>query len=386
MVNTVNEVKRGIKREVERVLWARAGGRCQFSGCNRLLYKSPITEEPVNVSEKAHVYSFSEKGPRGWGPFSKNRSGLNDVHNLMLMCHDCHKLIDQDKLGEQYSGKLLLGWKHEHEARITLVTGIDNAKKSHILFYSAKIGTGIVTIHKSDAFQALFPEKYPATEKAIDLSMEEEEQDHDDRFWEIEANNLEKKFRRLVVPLVEEAEHEHFSVFSIAPQPLLILLGTLLTDRLSTDVYQLHREPQTWSWLDEEADNTFEIAEPRLKNKQPVLVISISARIDHDRITEVIGDQVSVWEIYAEKTGNDILRTKEQLKEFRITAREVLSKINTAEAEREKLLIFPAMPVSCAVELGRVRMPKADLPWKIYDQNIKSNGFMESVSIGEDKR
>lgn len=28
-----------------------------------------MTQERVNISEKAHIYSFSEDGPRGWGPF-----------------------------------------------------------------------------------------------------------------------------------------------------------------------------------------------------------------------------------------------------------------------------------------------------------------------------
>lgn len=88
------EVTRYIKKEVERELWARAAGRCQFHGCNRLLYKSPITQERVNISEKAHIYSFSEVGPRGWGPFKRNHDNLNNLDNLMLMCHDCHKTID----------------------------------------------------------------------------------------------------------------------------------------------------------------------------------------------------------------------------------------------------------------------------------------------------
>ena len=67
----IKEVTRYIKKEVERELWARAAGRCQFNGCNRILYKSPVTQERVNISEKAHIYSFSEDGPRGWGPFKK---------------------------------------------------------------------------------------------------------------------------------------------------------------------------------------------------------------------------------------------------------------------------------------------------------------------------
>jgi hypothetical protein len=73
---TTKEVTRYIKKEVERELWARAAGRCQFNGCNRPLYKSPVTQEKVNISEKAHIYSFSEKVPRGWGPFKKDRKTL----------------------------------------------------------------------------------------------------------------------------------------------------------------------------------------------------------------------------------------------------------------------------------------------------------------------
>jgi hypothetical protein len=45
------------------------------------------------------------------------------------------------------------------------------------------------------------------------------------------------------------------------------------------------------------------------------------------------------------------------------------------------LRIFPAMPIACAVEFGRVRMPKADMPWIIYDQNNKAGKFIQTISI-----
>jgi hypothetical protein len=34
-----------------------------------------------------------------------------------------------------------------------------------------------------------------------------------------------------------------------------------------------------------------------------------------------------------------------------------------------------------AVEIGRVRMPKADLPLKVYDQNTKNGGFSEALVL-----
>jgi SMODS-associated and fused to various effectors sensor domain len=42
-----------------------------------------------------------------------------------------------------------------------------------------------------------------------------------------------------------------------------------------------------------------------------------------------------------------------------------------------------SMPAALAVEFGRVRMPKADLPLLIYDENPVAGGFQSALSIGE---
>src|SRR3954467_4300777 len=79
-----NHLTRAIDREVERELWARAAGRCEFSGCNKLLYLNPLTKESINISEKAHIYSFAESGPRGRGNLPSTQEALNGQENLML--------------------------------------------------------------------------------------------------------------------------------------------------------------------------------------------------------------------------------------------------------------------------------------------------------------
>ena len=48
------------------------------------------------------------------------------------------------------------------------------------------------------------------------------------------------------------------------------------------------------------------------------------------------------------------------------------------------LHIFPVMPVSCNIELGRARMPKADMPWIIYDHDFETNEFNKSVVLQGD--
>ena len=59
------EVTRHIPVAVQTELWGRAAGRCEFAGCNKPLWKSSVTSERVNIAQKAHIYSFSEGGPRG---------------------------------------------------------------------------------------------------------------------------------------------------------------------------------------------------------------------------------------------------------------------------------------------------------------------------------
>ena len=376
------DVTRYIKREVERELWARAAGRCQFQGCNRLIYRSPVTLERVNISEKAHIYSFSSEGPRGWGPFATNKSQLNDLANLLLVCHDCHKTIDQDLSGTRFPASLLIEWKRQHELRVRVVTGISPDKKSHVVLYGGKIGEENSPLQAELAMEAMFPDWYPAEEAPIKLSMSCEHEDTTELFWQTEAAHLRAVFDQQIRPRIKDANPNHFSVFARANQPLLVLLGSLLTDKVSAEVYQLHREPLSWKWQSQPASQRFRVKPPAKTLGNPILLISLSATINHDRVTSVLGTDVSIWELTVDQYHNDFLKSREQLSAFREIARKVMVAISDAHGQTTPLKMFPAMPVACAVELGRVRMPKAEMPWVIFDQNNKLGKFVKVLEIG----
>lgn len=378
----VKEVTRHIKREVERELWGRAAARCQFSDCNKLLYKHGVTQERVNLAERAHIYSFSRGGPRGWGPFKLNRSGINDVPNLLLVCHDCHKLIDDDKGGKRYSAELLRTWKAEHETRVRIATGITAAKRSHVLLYGSRIGDENSPLGMGAAFEAMFPNRYPADDRPVDLSMRSSLDDGTDGYWIAEAAHLRKEFARRVRPLIEEARPNHFSVFALAPQPLLILLGTLLTDKVPAEVYQLVREPQTWRRQPHPRDFEFKINNPVDTSGPPAVLFALSDHVDHERVRAIVGRNASIWELTSNDCHNDFIRSEAQLSDFRKRVRKLFVSLRAAHPEATEIPIFPVMPVSCAVELGRVRMPKADLPWVIYDQHYSQREFTKRLTIG----
>jgi SMODS-associated and fused to various effectors sensor domain len=378
-------VTRYIDEKTEREIWGRAAGRCQFADCNRLLYKSPVTQERVNISQRAHIYSFAKDGPRGRGPFAAAPAGLNKVGNLMLVCYDCHKKIDGDKKGVRYSAELLKTWKQAHEARIRIVTGISPNKKSHVVLFGAKVGDDRSPIQYDDAVGAMFPLWYPADERPVGLSMLSSDDDSMPEYWATEARNLDKEFDRQIRGRLDEPGSLHFSVFALAPQPLLIRLGSLLTDKINVAVYQLHRTPKTWQWQPHPDGFSFQVIEPKDKTGTPVLVFSLSAKIAPERIAAVVPGKLSIWEVTIDQPHNDFLRSEAQLSMFRGLAPKLMAKIAAAHPGLSELKIFPAMPVSCAVELGRIRMPKADTAWAIFDQNNKHQRFIPALTIGNTK-
>ena len=377
----IKEITRSLNRKVVAELWARSAGRCEFNSCNRALYKSPVTQEQGNISEIAHIWSFSSKGPRGWGSSTKKQ--LNELPNLMLLCHDCHKMIDADKKGERYSAKLLRQWKDEHETRISIVTGVDPSKKSHVVLYGANIGEEKSMLQPEHAKASLFPEWYPADERPVCLSMSWEGRDDQKDYWKTEERNLKASFNAKIRPLIEEAKPCHFSIFALAPMPLMTLFGALLTDKIPAQIYQLHREPTTsWHWTVGPAKFEFKIKPPTVFKHPPVLIISLSDVVNRDRVTAVLGSKISIWELTIKNPNNDFLKSKGQLSKFREIARKLMIEIGKHHGKGKPLMIFPAMPVACAVELGRIRMPKADMPWIFYDQSPKRKKFIKTIKIG----
>jgi len=373
---------REINRSVESMLWGRAAGRCEFEGCNRELYKSRVTQEPVNIAQKAHIYAFSAAGPRG--NRGVERRSLNNIENLMLVCGDCHINIDKKWTLKRYTAPMLQKWKRAHEQRIARVTEIGPDKRSHILLFHANIGNHRAPLHYRQAADAVFPYRYPAEDHAFEFGCGNSplSEETESLFWEAESQSLDDHYAA-VRRRIDRGDVTHLSVFAIAPQPLLIRLGTLLGDIVPTDVYQLHREPRsTWKWpVRTKTTSAFEIRRPASTTGPPALVLALSATITADRITAVLGPEAAIWTVTVPVPHKEIVKSPDQLSEIRALLRQLFDEIKAAHGQTALLHVFPAMPVSLAVEFGRARSPKADMPWRIYDQVNTLGGFVPALEI-----
>ncbi len=383
----LTEVKMSIHKPPEKVkalLWAKSAGRCEFNGCNEPLWRDGLTQIEMNFGEVAHIIGDRPGGPRGDVVLSD--AYCKDITNLMLMCHTHHKMIDE--IYKQYSEDDLHQMKQDHESRIELLTGIKTEKTSHILFYKGRVGDCQPKIQLADAWNAIVPNWYPSGPIPIELGMGNTAYHDDEKdFWKIEEENLVRQFKEQVQPIITRKEFQnHFSVFAFAPQPLLMKLGSLIPDIYPAEVYQLHREPSNWVWQPDLEDIEYQVIEPSSSHRIVALVLSLSATIDSPRIKTVFGkNPYSEWRMSISNPNNDFLKSRSQLVLFRQEFRRLLDRIKAKHGDDAEIHVFAAVPISVAEEIGRIRQPKADLPFVIYDQNNKSGGFVQAITIGERK-
>ncbi len=361
------------------IVWARAAGRCQFPGCNKHLIGDLVSNnEDGNFGFIAHIVAEKPGGPRG--DLIRSPKLVDEPTNLMLLCHIHHKLIDVDEV-DNYPEQRLLDIKAAHEQRIEIVSGITADRATHILRYGARIGDHQSPVSSSKVMNAIIPHRHPADRGTIGIEILGNAQtDAEDTFWPNEVANLRRQFANKVHAEIEGRRIDHLSVFGLAPMPLLVELGSLLGDITPADVYQLHREPSGWQWAEDGPRMSFKIEEPRNKTGAVALKLGISATITDDRIFNVLGREAAIWSVSVENPGNDVMRFKADLQEWRRLLRGLLERIKASSPPDSTIHVFPAIPVSTAIELGRVRMPKADLPFLVYDQ-VKDRGFVPRLEI-----
>lgn len=362
-------------------LWSKAGGRCEFRGCNKPLYEEGLTCAKVNLSNIAHIIASSPDGPRGDIVLSPLLA--RDINNLMLMCKEHHNDI-LDKFKEQYTRDELLKMKKEHESRIEAATSILPEMKSKIIAYSASVGKRAIHLSAAGFANTLFPGKYPDGD-VIKLDLSSSWSDDEKIFWDVESAHLKKEFKEKVRPLLQDGKIGHLSIFALAPQPLLMLLGSLFTDIYSADVFHLNRAEQNWRWQKDYEPAKFFVKEPSVINKIPVLNFSLSGIIDDSRISKMFEDKCDVWTITVENPQPDFLKAKNQLCAFKDSTRMLLEKIKSKYPHGTMLNVFPAMPAALNVEFGRLILPRADMPMKIYNSSDNTADFEYALTIN-DKR
>jgi hypothetical protein len=366
----VHKPSRKIPDLVRTVLFVRAGGRCQFDGCNEYLLEHPLTLTEGNFAQFAHVVAFSEDGPRG----KDNRPyNIHDISNLMLLCPRDHKLIDDEP--EKYNRATLEGYKKRHEERIYHVTGLGPDQKTSVLVLKCRIGSQTVATPYDQILEAITP-RYPLTKVGLPIDLTQLSTDSD-AFLKAACDTIREQLLGFLGAGGEVTRSGHISLFALAPIPVLAYLGSQLSNKIPLDVYQRHRDKDNWTWksFGEPVQYSFEQKQKGERGSGVALVLSLSGKIDKESLpADVSSGSIYELTLAGGKVPNPtFLQTRRDLEEFKNQYHVAISTIARDHPECKEIALFPAVPAPIAVLCGRELLPKVHPALKIYD-NIKSKG------------
>lgn len=366
--------RKQIKLTVQRELWGRAAGRCEFSGCNILLYKDDLTQQSHNGATIAHIVAYGPDGPRG-DPV-RSLELREDIKNLMLVCKQHGTLVDNKAYEKQYSEELLLTYKHEHEERIRLTTAALNDKRTTVLIAQGRISGKKTSIGVSEIREAIKPRwpnsENPPTIDLNDVTLGETK----GAYWETCQDKIKSEVDHLLKRAINKEQPEHLSVFALLPVPLLFLLGYRIGSRIPCDLYNCHRNQgaKRWCWDDSDTDasaltDTFEHdnSSEGEQISDVAIVISMTSKVDLEAVSRAIGQGHVIYEIRARETGTDFLKHRSQLSLFSAEYRRLLTLIREQHKHVDRVHVFMAAPSPIPIEAGRQVLEKADPEIVVYE-------------------
>lgn len=376
----VRRPSRNITEKTRLLLFVRAGGICEFDGCRQYLLEHGPTFTPGIFGEMGHIWAFSPDGPRGHEGIDP--SDLNHISNLILLCPPCHKHVDEDP--DRFTVAVLREFKRAHEDRIFRLTATDPGRLTVALRMTANIGDQAVEITHAAMQEAVAP-LYFNPREVVDIDLTRMKDRGTDAYWELAQAEIEGRLERLYEKAQEDNPIAHVSVFALAPIPLLIFLGSQLSNKVPTSFFQRHRDTQTWVWQDGPgtATYTFEQRQVGTDTKMIALVYSLSGRVHLSDLPAAIDERSSVYELAlaSEEPHPRFLKTKADLDAFRAAHSDAIRRIVARHEGVERLHVFPAVPAPIAVAMGWELLPKRDPALLVFDYSKQSGGFQPTLEV-----
>lgn len=369
---SVVEVTRKISDWSRLLLAVRAGGICEFDSCRAYLFEHHVTLDAKNFSEAAHIVAWSDGGPRG---NAARPVDINNVDNLMVMCPRCHKLVDAEP--ERFTVALLKSYKDAHEERMRHLTSLAPDMKTSVVQLKTLVRGQAVDIPLTEVTAAVAP-RYPVDRHGflIDLTPI---MATGPAYWEMARQCIRQKVGHLYDPGMEVERTQHISLFALAPIPLLVYLGSQLSNKIPVQLYQRHRDTEDWVWKrdGQVAEYRFHLRQEGSDRSKVGLLVSLSGAIDLETIPHDVRRDAYLYEITLADglPRPEFLRLERDLQRFKEvyeTARRTIARDHGSIPE---LHLFAAVPAPVAIMCGRDLYPAVDPTLVVYQNDRATGGF-----------
>jgi hypothetical protein len=359
--------------DVKTIVWIKSGGRCAI--CNRYLLDNDYGAV-VPIGENAHIVGRlkTDRSPRGDDSLPVEQRDKEG--NLVLLCREQHRIVDNRELVNLFTVEELRRIKKSHEERIRRVTGMKEDRKTTVLRVIGEVRGYVATITRSMAAAATIASsgRYPhyarsAFGDGVEVDFRNIPGEGTSSYYDMVKKMIDQETKKLD-EAIRADDIFHVSVFAFARLPVLMYLGHKLNDTYPVDVYQRHRNPESWTWNPEmpEVHYTYTEVCSGSKDAEVALIVNVSGTVPVSEVQQTING-IPIYQL-APTEGipyPDGVTNPATLKNFEATLRLFLAELEQKERRVQRLHIFTAVPLSVGVVIGRVFNFDVDPTLVIYE-------------------
>lgn len=362
-----------IKESVRNALWARTAGRCTI--CNRrLLGESRTYMHSVLLAELAHNVGATggPKSPRGRAKHGGD--GTEAEENLLLLCHDCHKIIDDPDHIDLFPPEKLRDIKESFERRIEMVTENGGLTRTAALRVGSQVRGSLALASQREVAETLLAVNYLGlveTQRSGDFTCRIRGAAGGRGFWDAAQQAIDDTLS-LVRQAVDSGDVEHISVFAIAPVPLLIYLGWCLDDKTPTRLFQKQRDQFVgWSWADQGEPVEFElsVSDADREPQDVVFACALTSEVNTSLLPDALKDSpvIEVRPVAVSPDPN-LMSHEQSLVNWASQWRTALAAAESSFPTAKRWHLVASAPVSAAVETGRAIMRGVHPAVTVYER------------------
>jgi hypothetical protein len=288
----------------------------------------------------------------------------------MLLCHGCHKTIDD--LADDYDAELLRQMKKRHEDRIQRLYDIDETKESVAIILRHPIKRiHVPQFTDKDVQAAILMNSdfcHAPSEHTVQLDYRTRaSREGDTAYWAELVTQMQDDLASQLRLAARQQHPSHLSVFAFAPMALAMQLGAFVGNKVETSTFQWDRAAESWKFrverqLDPQEMTFTEI--PPSEGRSLAVALCFSGEVPLETANEVIPGVPAVRFGVPAPTPA-LVESVEDIRHFRTRFAAFMAEVRNKGYTHIHAL--PAMPLSLAVEFGRQLLPKADPAIQVWD-------------------
>ncbi|KLU37771.1 hypothetical protein AB595_06150 [Massilia sp. WF1] len=392
----LGHVSSDVKREVAYL----AAYHCQFPGCGTDLGQHAATGGKGTFSYFAHIVAASADGPRG--DLLESPRLVNDPSNFLLLCDECHRLIDKVD-PKKYTVEQLRQMRTESIREVKRLLGTLRYPEVDVVYFLGNVTGQVAHISDRDMDEALWASGLRRSSKNPESYFEFGRQHHAPHklsYWsavfatlKFDVPNLQAKLNGVRTGGVPRPR---LAVFPFHGTSVMLLAGRLLGDMAGTYVFQPHRNKMSepsgtrWAWPTDAVVPTQEKFEVKTlkghtgSEDEANLIVSLTFPVAAARLAPVSAENgnliLPTIEISVENFGHSTIRHPSDLTLFGAAVDQALRCVQDVW-NIKKVHLYVGAPAAAVVLVGQKMQARHHATFVCYEALPGNGPFAPTIEI-----